>query len=620
MTALLRRRRAAGLPPAIAVGALLVLLALLEPAAAAPAGPGGPGIPTPAGDYVTLVEEAWVTEPVSNVRLYTRVLQPDPALYPGRRFPAVVVVPGGNGDGAPMATQPVYQELASRGMIVVAFNAPGRGSGQPGNLRSEGSEDCNGFAGQNALKAVVEFAGALPNVDPANLGIQTSSYGITLGAGALGRYPSLPVRYLVDLEGPSNNLITTFYYRNEILFCGHWSLITDPSPQNQAWWAEREAYRFIGAYRGYYLRMQAVTDHAQPPGIYTHTLEMNNAAVQGGLPWTRVNGREMGNALNTLYLASRPLWLPGRLADYPLLAAAEIADMANRFGAAITPTWGLGLQIAHDVDREDGGLTLVTSAQLTASRILAVDPAGRVTGLLISSLRFAHNADRLANGNTVVSDTGNDRVVELDPEGLIVWNSALVPLSDGSRLRYPNDANALAGDHLLITDRDNHRVLEIDRAGQVLWQFGVTGVPGSDLSHLNGPHNADRLANGNTLVADSNNNRVLEVTPAGTIAWLYAPTGSGALNWPRDADRLDNGNTLIVDSNNNRVLEVTPAGAVVWQFAGGLGRPYDADRLPGGNTLIADTQSGRVIEVTADGRIQWRFPALLLPWKLKRWW
>jgi hypothetical protein len=100
----------------------------------------------------------------------------------------------------------------------------------------------------------------------------------------------------------------------------------------------------------------------------------------------------------------------------------------------------------------------------------------------IGALNFAHNADRLANGNTLISDTGRDRVIEIDAENRTVWSSRVITLSDGSRLRYPNDANWLAGDHLLITDHDHHRVIEIDRAGQVLWQFGVTGVPGNAAS------------------------------------------------------------------------------------------------------------------------------------------
>lgn len=36
----------------------------------------------------------------------------------------------------------------------------------------------------------------LANVDASNIGVETSSFGIAIGAGALGRYPNIPVSYL----------------------------------------------------------------------------------------------------------------------------------------------------------------------------------------------------------------------------------------------------------------------------------------------------------------------------------------------------------------------------------------------------------------------------------------
>lgn len=71
-----------------------------------------------------------------------------------------------------------------------------------------------------------------------------------------------------------------------------------------AFWSEREADRFIGSFRGRYLRLQATWDHSQPPGneleVPTfhvpplwwqgkHTADMPNAAVSGGVPWMCVN-------------------------------------------------------------------------------------------------------------------------------------------------------------------------------------------------------------------------------------------------------------------------------------------------------------------------------------------
>ncbi|MFV2073176.1 MAG: hypothetical protein ACC742_11070, partial [Thermoanaerobaculales bacterium] len=567
----------------------------------------------PTGGYVTTTTAAWVTEPVQNVQIYARVLGPDPSSHPGESFPAVVMAPGGTGAGAPVVDQLNLRELASQGFVVVAFNPPGRGSGQPGNLTSGGQEDYNGFAGQDALKAVIEYVAGLGNVDRGNLGILTSSYGIALGAGAVSRYPDLPVAWLVDMEGPSDSMIVACYYCwEERGLGGHLSTVTDPSSENVAWWSEREAYRYIGDFRGEYLRVQAWNDHVQPEGLHLHALQMNEAAIAGGVPWTRINGSDMGNPVNELYEDSAPAWLPGRMADYRDLNVSYIVEMARRSGATVDPWWNVSLSLPHDVDRLPDDTTLIATGR-DPSMVMEVDAGGRCVGVYRGGLDFAHNADRLANGHTIISDTGNDRIVELDSDNVTVWSSDWVSLSDGSHLDYPNDVNGIDGDRFLVTDRDNNRVIEIERDGTLVWQHGQTGVAGSDDSHLDQPHNADRLANGNTLIADSDNNRIVEVTPSGSLAWVWQPAGDDALDWPRDADRLVDGNTLVTDSQNGRVLEVDASGTVVWEYAAGLELPYDADRLPNGNTLIADSMHDRVIEVDAVGEVVWQYPAVASP-------
>ncbi len=309
--------------------ALAVLAALASEAA---------GETAAASHYTVEAIETWVTAPNGN-DLYTRIVRPVPALYPGQRFPALIAVPGGTGAGAPLATNPGYQNLAAGGFVVVAFNAEGRGTGAPGNLRSEGTEDCNGFVHQDDLKAIVEYAAALPNVDDTNIGVETSSFGIAIGAGALGRYPDLPVAYLVDQEGPHDNRVITFYDAgHETAVCGHLSTVTDPSPANVAFWTEREAVRHIDTYPGRYLRMQAEVDHAQDPYYFRHAIEMVNAATDslyggtGTAVWTRMNGSDLNNSINIVYPlgdpSQYPAWVTGRLSDHPGLNFTYIREMA----------------------------------------------------------------------------------------------------------------------------------------------------------------------------------------------------------------------------------------------------------------------------------------------------
>ncbi|OGI41970.1 MAG: hypothetical protein A2150_07615 [Candidatus Muproteobacteria bacterium RBG_16_64_11] len=288
--------------------------------------------------YLIEAAEKWIAAP-NGAQLYTRVVQPSPALYPGQRFPALIAIPGGTGAGAPLADNPLYRNLAASGFVVTVFNAEGRGSGRPGDLVSQGAENCNGYAHQDDLKAVIEHAAALTNVDVTNIGVETASLGIAIGAGALGRYPDLPVAYLVDQEGPHDNRVITFYDAGrERAVCGHMSTVTDPSAANQAFWAEREAVRHIGGFRGRYLRMQAEADHAQNPGYFRHAIEMVNAAAPplfggaGSAAWTRMNGGDLGNPVNTAYSLSNPAqypkWVAGRLSDHPGLNTVYVGEMA----------------------------------------------------------------------------------------------------------------------------------------------------------------------------------------------------------------------------------------------------------------------------------------------------
>jgi hypothetical protein len=292
----------------------------------------------PPTNYTVQTIETWVTAPNSN-QVYTRLVQPVPALYPGERFPAIIAIPGGTGAGAPLADNLGYRGISSNGFVVACFNPEGRGSGAPGNLRSDGAENCNGFVHQADLKAVIEHVARQPNVNTNNLGVQTSSFGIAIGAGCVGRYPDLPVAYLVDAEGPHDNRVITFYDAGrEQAVCGHWSTVTDPSPANIAYWAEREAVRWIGGFRGRYLRMQAEADHAQNPGYFRHALEMVNAATRplcggaGAARWTRMNGSDMSNAVNVVYsltdTSQYPAWVTGRLSDHTNLTFIYIREMA----------------------------------------------------------------------------------------------------------------------------------------------------------------------------------------------------------------------------------------------------------------------------------------------------
>ncbi len=312
----------------------------------------------PSDPYTIVIEEFSLVTPSGN-RLYGMVAHPDPAVHPGLCFPAVVLVPGGINPGRLYAMGANVRMMAEAGMVVATFNAEGRADDSGEDILSEGTEDYNGHRNQDGLAAIIEYVADLDYVDPENVGVKTQSFGITMGTGCLARHPDLPVKYLVDGEGPPNSFVTcqepwaldsdSTNDKHETVYgiIGHYSTARDTSAANRDFWETREAVRTVGQFRGRYLRLQATWDHSQPPSVPAevdtfhlppiwwrarHTAMMVNAAVDGGVPWVRVNLEQHGNPVNATYDVDRePAYLPGLLADEPweVRAIIEMARMAR---------------------------------------------------------------------------------------------------------------------------------------------------------------------------------------------------------------------------------------------------------------------------------------------------
>lgn len=157
-------------------------------------------------------------------------------------------------------------------------------------------------------------------------------------------------------------------------------------------------------------------------------------------------------------------------------------------------------------------------------------------------------------------------------------------------LSSPNSAERLANGDTLIADESNNRVIEVTTDGKILWQYPKTLGPAS-LALLNVAGFASRLTNpmDHTLITDTSNNRVIEVVDSTfKISWEYSTANRNPNNPmpnPSCAVRLKSGNTLITDQFNHQVIEVTPESKVVWQYGqigvagagkGQLNTPYHA--------------------------------------------
>lgn len=196
----------------------------------------------------------------------------------------------------------------------------------------------------------------------------------------------------------------------------------------------------------------------------------------------------------------------------------------------------------------------------------------------------------------------DNRILLVDPFGRIVWQyGQFGQTGDGpDLLNTPVQNTWLPNFDVLITDQGNNRIIEVNLKKQIVWSY-----PGSDTNaadKLSSPNSAELLANGHILISDQNNDRAIEVTRGDKIVKTF--TAGGTIGAVAFASRLPNGDTLLTDTTDADVIEVNARDQIVWQYftdtdpssiASPL--PTRAIRLRNGDTLISDQFNNRVIRV-----------------------
>ena len=178
-------------------------------------------------------------------------------------------------------------ELARQGFVVLVHDPAGRGG-------SWGEEDFGGPEHQDDVRVAIRAVAADPGCT-GRVGVLALSLGLAAAAGALARWPELPVDWLLDWEGPCDREIITAGGTRMVPAAGH-------ALDDDGYWAPREAVRHARALRCGYVRLQALPDHAQPDEL-RHARRMMLAA--SGAAWRQLNHHPRGE------LPDRPDWLPG---------------------------------------------------------------------------------------------------------------------------------------------------------------------------------------------------------------------------------------------------------------------------------------------------------------------
>ncbi|MDR3620571.1 MAG: PQQ-binding-like beta-propeller repeat protein [Paludisphaera borealis] len=231
-----------------------------------------------------------------------------------------------------------------------------------------------------------------------------------------------------------------------------------------------------------------------------------------------------------------------------------------------------------------------------------------------------HDLQLLPNGN-ILTHTGAATVVEINPAKEIVWSYTSVPRSGYNGPIEVHAVQRLDDGLTMIAETGNRRIIEVNREGKIVHSVDLK-VEKPD-SHRD-TRLVRKLANGHYLVCQELDGAVHEYAPDGAIVWSYrldldgrpaTPGHDGHGTEVFGALRLASGNTLIATGNGNRVIEVDPAGQVVWSIGHdelpGIHLKWVTSlaELPNGHIVFGNTHAGpdnpQLIEVTRDKKVVW---------------
>ncbi len=255
--------------------------------------------------------------------------------------------------------------------------------------------------------------------------------------------------------------------------------------------------------------------------------------------------------------------------------------------------------------------------------VAIVGPSGEVEWEMPNRSQ-AHDLTLLPNGNLLIS-TSNTTVAEISPDKKIVWKYEAKP-KEGYKGAIEIHAFQRLPDGLtMVAETGNRRIVEVDKEGKIVREVPLTVEHPSTHSDT---RMVRKLASGNYLVCHESDGVVREYDPKGKVVWSYKLDLAGRPASPGHgveghgvavfgAVRLANGNTLIACGNGNRVIEVTPEGKTVWSI--------DNKELPGitlawvtslqvkpnGNVIFgnchAEEKNPQLIEVDRDKKVVWTF-------------
>jgi DNA-binding beta-propeller fold protein YncE len=233
---------------------------------------------------------------------------------------------------------------------------------------------------------------------------------------------------------------------------------------------------------------------------------------------------------------------------------------------------------------------VITTANLNSPRGLAVAP----------------------DGSVYVADTGNSRIVHIDPNGNVLtnWGSRTpdgqLPPAPGTFIEPWGIAVDSLG-NVYVADTWNHRVQKFNKDGKFLLEWSGYGQSTDNPLNLWGPRGIVVSPDGQVYVTDTGNKRVVVFDANGKFLQEFGTGGDGRLDEPVGIALSTDGQVYVADTWNSRVAIFSADGNFLnsWPVQGWIGdsldnKPYIAVDAQG-HVYITDPEKYRVIVFSSSG-------------------
>jgi hypothetical protein len=290
------------------------------------------------------------------------------------------------------------------------------------------------------------------------------------------------------------------------------------------------------------------------------------------------------------------------------------------------------------------GLPAISSDDIMIKKLLVTTFAG--SGSVgsddgpgnMASFHFFSGIVLDGNGNIYISDTYNNKIREITPDGVVSTyaGTGVSNNTDGQKatatFTLPSGIALGKNGNFYISEGSAHNdIREISSAGIVSTIAGsVFGSPGSSdgtgsNASFNNPLGLAVDVAGNIYVVDNGNNKIRKITPQGVVT-TFAGSGvagsddgiglSASFNSPIGITIDGNGSFYITEAGDNKIRKMTAAGEVTTIAGNGMQGSSDGQgtaasflgpvgivKDQSGNLFVTDAVNGKIRIITPGGLV-----------------